>query len=293
MHGGRSFDRDRFAPFRLGLERLEPRDLPSVLAPGRDDPPMAVPSAGHIQSGTDSGTTNQVKDGDDDDASYHSSDPSSPTGETGQPKPKTVAVTVTDRASGVNYANVSPVGYEHGQPVGPTGRVALLSPFTPATVVGSDAKADVAPPDAPVRSAGPVLSDLATTVLVHLAPSIAIGITTDDEPDHHPPTGTEAVAEIPSGGADGTTATPAAGPADEAIVRVPPVIAAVVPAGLAAAAEDVLHALDSLGVVPDVPTATWERIYVWGTATAAIALGIELARRYRSTARARNWDELG
>jgi hypothetical protein len=298
MHGGRSLDRARAAFFRLGLERLETRDLPGVLAVGGNGLPTAVVTAGQTPSGTDDGATGTDGQAGDDDASYHSSDPSS-NGKTGypDPKPKTMAVTATDKTSGsntpgFNYTNVSPVGYEHGQPVGPTARVEILSPFNPAPAIGPGVNADVIPPEAPIRTSGRSLSDVVAPLLAHLVQSVITGITTNDESDHRPPPLTDVVSEVPSSGADGPT-TPATVQADEPFVRIPPLIAAVVPAGWTAAAEDVLHALDALGVGPDGPVTTWERIYVWGTATAAIALGIELARRFRATARGRDWDEPG
>ena len=306
MQGGQSFDRARAAYFRLGLERLELRDLPGVLGPGEINPPTTSPAVAPAQSGADG--TSDVKDSqtgeaDGDASSYHSSDPSSSTGKTAYPDPKpkqtNLIPTSADKASNSNapapiYTNVSPVGYDRGEPVGPIDRIVLLSPISPVPAIGPDsnANADAVAPDANVRMEAKTRSDIVTLVLPFLGPSLVIGITTFDEPDPGLPTVTGSHSEVPSSGADVTT-TPVTGQVEEPAVRLQPLIAAVIPAGWTAAAEDVFHALDTLGFVPDTPFPTWERVYFWGATTAAVALGIELARRCRATSKSRDWDERG
>jgi hypothetical protein len=283
---------------------LELRDLPGVLGTGGSNPPATdttvVPTQSVTNGGTN-GTDSQTGDTDGDASSYHSSDPSTTTGKTtySDPKPKQTNLipTSTDKASNTNstvpiYTNVSPVGYDRGEPVGPVDRIILLSPISPVPAIGPDSHADAVPPDANVRTDAKTRSDIVTLVLHNLGPSGVIGITTFDEPDPSLPAVTDGHSEVPSPGADVTT-TPVAGQVEEPVVRLQPLIAAVIPAGWTAAAEDVFHALDTLGFVPDTPSPAWERVYFWGATTAAVALGIELARRCRATAKSRDWDERG
>jgi hypothetical protein len=303
MQGGQLFDRARARYFRLGLERLELRDLPGVLGPREINPPTTSPAVAPVQSGADGtsdGKDSQTGETDGDASSYHSSDPSSSTGKSAYPDPKPKQSNLTpmsaDKSSNSNatvpiYTNVSPVGYDRGEPVGPIDRIELLSPISPVPVIGPDNNVDAVPPDANVRLDAKTRSDIATFVLPLLGPSMVIGITTIDEPDPSLPAVADGHSEVPSPAADVTT--PVTGQVEEPAVRLQPLIAAVIPAGWTAAAEDVFHALDTLGFVPDTPTPTWERVYFWGATTAAVALGIELARRCRATSKSRDWDERG
>jgi hypothetical protein len=195
-------------------------------------------------------------------------------------------------ATVLTYTNVSPVGYDRGEPVGPIDRIVLLSPISPLPAIGPDSNADAVPPDANVRMDAKTRSGIVTLVLPLLGPSTVIGISMSDEPDLRAPAVADGHSEVPSPAADVTT-TPVTGQVEEPTVRLQPLIAAVIPAGWTAAAEDVFHALDTLGLVPDTPTPTWERVYFWGATTAAVALGIELASRCRATSKSRDWDERG
>jgi hypothetical protein len=304
MHGGRSFVRNRATYFRLGLERLEPRDLPGGLGTGGSNPPSTDTTVVPTQTVTDGGTNGtdtQTGDTDGDASSYHSFDSSSSTGKTGYPNPKPKQTNLipmsADKASNSNttvpiYTNVSPVGYDRGEPVGPIDRIELLSPISPFPVIGPDNNADVVPSDVNVRRDTRTRLDIVTFLFPFLGPSGVIGITTLDEPEPSLPAVTDGQSEVRSPGADVTT-TPVTGQVEEPAVRLQPLIAAVIPDGWKAAAEDVFHALDSLGFVPDTPSTAWERVYFWGVTTAAIALGIELARRCRASSKNRDWDERG
>jgi hypothetical protein len=301
MQGGQRFNRRRSAPIRLGLEWLELRDLPSVPVAGDLGRPTTDSATPPAQSSNDTSADsgdNSTGDSDGDAASYHSTDPSKP-GEYATPKSPPASPPVTppvpdskSHTASLDYSKVSPVGYENGQPVGSYGRINFLTPYSPPPELRPIDMGEVDP--AITANAHSGIGPVAEGVRPFNPPQSRegpIGFTESDESDHSP----HAVPEV---GTDGPTIGPSAVPRssdpidDQPFIYLPE-LAAVIPGGWGAAAERVVNLLDEMGLVPDDGATGWERVYFWGAATAGIALGIELARRYRAPARAPDWDEQG
>jgi hypothetical protein len=188
----------------------------------------------------------------------------------------------------LNYSKVSPVGYEHGEPVGTYDRIVFA---TPALAVSTEATPRTNPEDVPTwppipTSPGSVLPSFIQGIPI----THGILVETDSAPgpgqdprgpEEPPPSGPVTRDELPVGGL-----------IEPQAVRLPQVISIVFnPDGWTSAAGDALRLLDEWATDAADPGAGWDRVYFWGAATAAVVLGIELTRRYRFTVRPAEWDD--
>ncbi len=193
----------------------------------------------------------------------------------------------------LSYAKISPVGYEHGEPYGTYGRIVFVTPNVSSPSLETDLQVESdspAPPNALPTSGG--RADNVPLIINKSVREGGFGIAGSDETEPTKRSVPGDVREIPSTGSGSQDVTPVAGSVESPVIQLPLVTSVLIkPEVWTAAAADFLRVLEAWVPDANIPELFWNRIYLWGTATAAIVLGVELIRRFRHRAQTHEWDD--
>jgi hypothetical protein len=206
---------------------------------------------------------------------------------------RTIDTSLKSHGAPLNYSKVSPVGYEHGEPIGSYDRIVFVTPkdVIPSFEPDLRHEADSSLPSNGPPSTGPSVDNFHAFVSTSFRET-GSPIAASDE--------AEPIRIMTSGGAREVSST-GSGPQDVPSLTVPvdssdsqlPLITSLLvkPEEWATVTATFLRVLDSWVPDTDDPESLWKHIYSWGSAAATIALATELTRRFRHTVRTSEWDD--